>query len=191
MDPIHPGSIEDLKEYLTQFTEEADEDGEKATRRHHGDFFHDIRLHFKDLNRDIALPGTSSDIPDGAVGIRGDWDFWIVAYLPYRFAHLSCMEIASCIWPDVKDVVALPDSGEYWWTAKSDDSLQVPGEPFEVWATMRYDDERYPEIMRIETFATADRASAYIRSRPRQDAISHEVLVWTNGERRPESVEIT
>jgi hypothetical protein len=122
------------------------------------------------------------------VGIRGDWDFWLVAYLPYRFSSLSCAEIASCIWPDVTDVIALPDSGDYWWTAKSDDSLEVPGEPFEVWATMRYDDDRDPEIMRIETFGTADRASAYIRSRPRQDAISHEVLVWTNGERRPESV---
>jgi hypothetical protein len=189
MYPIQPGSIEDLNEFLMQFTEEADEDGGKATRRHNEEFFHDIRLHFRDLNREIAHPGTSSDIPDGAVGLRGDWDFWIVAYLPYRFVHLSCMEIASCIWPDVKDVVALPDSGEYWWTAKSDDSLEVPGEPFEVWATMRYEDDRDPEIIRIETFSTADRAAAYIRSRPRQDAISHEVLAWTNGQRRPKSVE--
>jgi hypothetical protein len=189
MYPIQPGSIEDLNEFLMQFTEEADEDGGKATRRHNKEFFHDIRLHFRDLNREIAHPGTSSDIPDGAVGLRGDWDFWIVAYLPYRFVHLSCMEIASCIWPDVKDVVALPDSGEYWWTAKSDDSLEVPGEPFEVWATMRYEDDRDPEIIRIETFSTTDRAAAYIRSRPRQDAISHEVLAWTNGQRRPKSVE--
>jgi hypothetical protein len=186
MDLIHPGSIDDLKDFLLQFTDATDEDGEGATRRRHGDFFHDIRLHFRDLNREIAHPGINADIPDGAVGIRGDWDFWLVAYLPYRFSTLSCTDIAAAIWPDITNIEALPDSGDYWWTAKSDDSLEVPGEPFEVWATMRYEDDRDPEVIRIETFATADRAAAYIRSRPKQDAISHEVRVWTDGKRQPE-----
>lgn len=189
MDSTRPGSLEDLKEFLSLFASERDEpegdggDLAEPTRLSHGEFFHDIRLHFRDLNREIVLPGANEEIPDGAVGIRGDWDFWIVAYLPYRFSGLSCSEIASCIWPDVKDVVALPDSGEYWWTAKSDDSLEVPGEPLEVWATMRYEDDREPEIIRIETFATADQASAYIRSRSKQKAISYEVLAWIAGTR--------
>lgn len=183
MSPIHPGSIDDLKDFLLQFTEEPDEDGEEATRRRHGDFFHDIRLHFRDLNRDIAHPGDNADIPEGAVGIRGDWDFWLVAYLPHRFSGLSCKDIASCIWPDVDNVIALPDSGEYWWTAKSDDSLEVPGEPFEVWATTRYEDDRPSELMRIETFETADQAAIYIRRRPKQDAISYDVRVWSDGAR--------
>jgi hypothetical protein len=192
MDPIHPGSIDDLKDFLLQFKEEREEsesagsspeEGAKPTRLHHGDFFHDIKLHYRDLNREIARPGASPDIPDGAVGIRCDWDFWLVAYLPYRFAGLSCAQIAACIWPDIDDIVTLPDSGDYWWKAKSDDALQVPGEPFEVWATMRYEDDRDPEIMRIETFATEDGASAYIRRRPPQDAISYDIRAWMNGER--------
>lgn len=183
MDPIHPGSIDDLKDFLLQFTDERDEDGEAPTRRHHGNFFHDIRLHFRDLNREIAHPGTNTDIPDGAVGIRGDWDFWLVAYLPHRFASLSCKEIASCVWPDVKDVIELPDSGEYWWTAKSDDNLEVPGEPFEVWLTACYEDGRDPDVMRIETFSTENEASEYIRKRHYQHDVSYETLIWTNGER--------
>ncbi len=183
MDSIHPGSIDDLKNFLLQFTDEMGEDGEKATRRHHGDFFHDIKLSYRDLNREIANPGDNASIPDGAVGIRGDWDFWLVAYLPHRFARLSCKQIASCIWPNVTNVIELPDSGEYWWTAKSDDSLEVPGEPFEVWATMHYEDDRDSEVMRMETFETADQASAYILSRPKQEAISYEIRLWTNGER--------
>lgn len=186
MDPINPGTIDDLKDFLLEFTPATEEDGEDPVRRDHGDFFHSIRLPFRDLNREISHPGEDPDLPEGAVGIRCDWDFWLVAYLPYRFKNLSCKEIAASIWPDVEDVIALPDSGEYWWTAKSDDSLEVPGEPFEVWATMRYEDDRKPEAMRIETFETSDQAAAYIRKRQKQEAISYSMRVWADGVRLAE-----
>lgn len=54
-----------------------------------------------DFNREIAAPGVLENYPDGAVAIRCDDDFWIVAVLPYEFRDVSCPEIVSALWPHV------------------------------------------------------------------------------------------
>jgi len=35
-----------------------------------------------DFNRELVAPGTNEDLPEGAVVIRTDCDFWTVAVLP-------------------------------------------------------------------------------------------------------------
>ena len=64
-----------------------------------------------DYCRELVLPGTSTDFPDGAVGIRVDEDFWAVAVLPYTYKTWTCEEIVRDLWPN--DVVATfwSDSG--------------------------------------------------------------------------------
>lgn len=56
-----------------------------------------------DFNREIAEPGKMADFPDGAVGIRVDDDFWLVASLPYEFRGLTIQQIVAVLWPDIPE----------------------------------------------------------------------------------------
>lgn len=175
------GSIADLQAYMRHFV--LNDDG---TRLEFGDHFFSPKPHFRDVNREVVAPGQEDEAPEGGVGIRGDWDFWILAYLPYRFRNLSCAEIAGAIWPEHASTLEfLPDTGDYWWTAQSDDSLEVPGEPYEVWATCNYTDDRDPERMRIDTFSSMENAVKRLHKHPPQENVVYEILVWQDGERRP------
>ena len=89
--------------------------------------------HFTDFNRQIVEPGEDENFPDGALGIYVDDDYYAVAALPYKYKALSCAEIVASLWPEIENPTILPDHGDYWWTAQRDLSLEVPGEPWELW----------------------------------------------------------
>lgn len=65
-----------------------------------------------DFNREIVPPGENETFPDGAVGIRIDDDFWVVAALPYSYREVSIEDIVAEFWPEVSAPVFKPDSGE-------------------------------------------------------------------------------
>lgn len=50
---------------------------------------------FSDFSKEIVEPGTNSTFPDGAVGIRVDDDFWIVAALPYDYRDVPLEHIVA------------------------------------------------------------------------------------------------
>jgi hypothetical protein len=179
MPDTQPGTVENLKRFLSLFEVASEEQYRKAN----GAYFYDISLPFRDLNREIVAPGTSTEIPQGAVGIRCDSDFWCVAFLPYCFHGLSCEEIAKCLWPDVTNLSFLPDSGDHWWTAIHDENLEVPGEPHELWVRNVYTDGRPDEHMRFNTHAFEESARQEAERRALQDGDHWYVMSWQNGAR--------
>lgn len=171
-----------LADFLATFTRDAD-----GTRMISGEHFFDISPAFRDFNREIVKPSTPDgtqdyQLIDGGIGIRGDWDFWLLAFLPFRFSSLDCEQIVRTIWPDVTKAVFLPDTGDYWWEAQSDESLEVPGEPHEVWVHYDYDD-RPSESQRYATFKNLtdalDRAGRITASPP----IRWDIRTWVKGTR--------
>ena len=71
---------------------------------------------FNDFNRDIIEPNTNEEIPEGAVLVRNDDDFWIIACLPYEtYKDKPIQSIVAEFWPDVEDPVFNPDSSDPWW----------------------------------------------------------------------------
>lgn len=87
-----------------------------------GKYFYVVNPKFNDFNREIVKPNTNVHFPDGAVGIRVDDDFWIVAILPYKYAELSIQELVAIIWPAVTDPYFNPDSDKEAWRQKYLDS---------------------------------------------------------------------
>lgn len=63
-----------------------------------------------DFNRELCPPGAMPDFPDGAVGIRVDDDFWLVATLPYALADTPVQTIVAALWPDISEPEFLPDT---------------------------------------------------------------------------------
>lgn len=55
------------------------------------------------FNREIAEPGAVSNLPDGAIGVRIDDDFWVVALLPFHFESLSIQELVEVLWPNIPE----------------------------------------------------------------------------------------
>lgn len=88
---------------------------------------------FIDFNKEIVEPGENANYPHGALSINADDDFYSVAVIPYKFEEMSCADIVAILWPDIENPVIRPDHGDYWWTAQRDSSLEVPGEPWELW----------------------------------------------------------
>lgn len=69
-----------------------------------------------DLNREVIKPETNEDLPNGAIGVRTDDDFWVVGMLPYEeFKDVSMADIANEFWSDLTDITCKPDSGDPWW----------------------------------------------------------------------------
>lgn len=176
-----PGSLEDLRHFLSLFTPAKDKDSDSVYFEN-GKHYYDSALHFRDLNREIVEAGTSDSLPEGGLGIRGDNDFWTLAHLPLRFRNLSCEEIAGAIWPDERNLTFLPDSGDFWWTAIHDQNLEVPGEPHELWIYQTYDNGRV-EGRRWQTFPTLESAEEAAATRTRSEANEWRVLSWLNGTR--------
>ena len=58
-------------------------------------------LPFYDFNRELVAPGVNDQVPDGAVGIRVDDDFWTVAILPWRYQEVSIRDIVKELWPSI------------------------------------------------------------------------------------------
>lgn len=63
-----------------------------------------------DFNREIIEPFENRDFPDGAVAIRVDDNFWVVAALPLSYRDKSIQEIVAEFWPDAKNVTYKPDA---------------------------------------------------------------------------------
>lgn len=149
----------------------------------------------RDFNRQIVEPDTNPDFPSGALGIYSDGDFEEVAALPHRFKDLSCAEIVATLWPEIDNPVILPDHGDYWWTAQSDDKLEVPGEPWEMWfveSTHGAEADDHPlkyDAVRWRTCATEEEAlkarSSIGGSVYREDFenLSIEIRHWDQGVR--------
>jgi hypothetical protein len=58
---------------------------------------------FNDFNKEICPPGVLHSLPDGAVGIRSDGDFWTEAIFPWRFRELLIQEMVAVLWPQIGD----------------------------------------------------------------------------------------
>jgi hypothetical protein len=56
---------------------------------------------FNDFNKEIIEAGVSKKLPNGAVGIRVDSDFWAVAFLPLEFKSKTVQEIVLELWPEL------------------------------------------------------------------------------------------
>lgn len=176
----HPAAtIEDLSEFLKTFHPDAE-----GHRMLCGEYFYDFKPGFRDFNRDLVEAGANEHAPDGGVAIMADWDFWMLAFVPLRFRHMRCEDVVEAIWPGLKGAVFHPDTGDHWWTAKSDDGMEVPGEPFELWIDVAYEDRRR-ESMRLDTYKDVDSASesgGRIEPSPR---LSWEIRQWKSGRREP------
>ena len=71
---------------------------------------------FDDFNRDIVEPNTNKEILEGAVLVRNDDDFFIIACLPYEtYKDKSIEDIVAEFWSDVEKPVFNPDSNDPWW----------------------------------------------------------------------------
>ncbi|MBY3433750.1 hypothetical protein HFN89_06260 [Rhizobium laguerreae] len=149
-------------------------------------WYSETELPAHDFNREIVNPGENPDAPDGCVRIMSDSDFYEVANLPYHFEPLSCAEIVSVLWPGVQKPKIYPDHGAYWWTAVADESLEVPGEPFEVWLHSRTDGI-VADSTRFDTLPTEQEAierEAQIETHASVGTESlYEIRAWKNGER--------
>jgi hypothetical protein len=150
------------------------------------DHWYSQELPSHDFNREIVKPGKNPDAPEGCVRIMSDTDFYEVANLPYQFERLSCADVVSVLWPDVPNPKIYPDHGDYWWTAISDESLEVPGEPFELWMHYRNDDV-VTESMRFGTLATEQQAierEVEVRSSASEGTEAlYEIRTWKDGVR--------
>lgn len=112
-----------------------------------------------DFNREIVAPGCHEDYPEGCVRIMCDDDFWEVAVLPPEYAAVGCSEIVEALWPRLETPVIRPDSGDYWWTAIHDDSLEVPSFPYELWLFV-YRQGEVSERLRVDVFTEEAEAEA-------------------------------
>lgn len=139
---------------------------------------------FNDFNRQIIEPGDDAAFPSGLLNIYGDEDYYIVASLPYRFKELSCADIIPILWPEIENPIFLPDHGDYWWTAKANHNLEVPGEPWELWF---FEDNNSHRWSTCETEEKALKARSNIGGSVYKedfDKLSVEIRCWEKGIRR-------
>lgn len=118
--------LEDLKSYLLTFTlGKGDRDEEESVEEYNSreaslmcdpsdpSYSYSIYLADKDFNRDVIKPEDNDrNLPEGAVGIRVDDDFWIMAILPYKYVDLSLTDLVEAIWKlEPGTYETKPDSG--------------------------------------------------------------------------------
>ena len=73
-------------------------------------------LGFDDFNRDVTEPNTNKENLEGAILVRNDDDFFIIACLPYeKYKNKPIKDIVAEFWSDVKKPVFNPDSNDPWW----------------------------------------------------------------------------
>ena len=71
---------------------------------------------FDDFNRDIIEPNTNEEILEGAILVRNDDDFFIIACLPYEtYKDKPIQDIVAEFWPDVEKPAFRPDSNDKYW----------------------------------------------------------------------------
>jgi hypothetical protein len=102
-----------LADFLSEFREDLNDEGRYLMRLGDWYFGKGDTLPFHDFNREILHPGESNSLPEGALGIRVDDDFWIVALLPYEYAVLDIRTLVRIIWPDIYPTAEFnPDSDD-------------------------------------------------------------------------------
>lgn len=67
------------------------------------DWWFDPKHPFWDFTKCIVDPGTNESYPEGAIGVRGDDNFWSIAVFPDKFKPLTIQEIVTIVWPDKLD----------------------------------------------------------------------------------------
>lgn len=141
-----------------------------------------------DFNRELVRPGENAERPEGCVRIMSDTDFYEVANLPLHFEALSCAEVVATLWPDVPTPMIYPDHGDHWWTAIFDESLEVPGQPYELWLHI-LEDGIVTESGRFEAFPSEPEAVArearMTSSVTEGREAAFEIKVWIHGTRFP------
>lgn len=119
---VVPGSLEDLQTFVAGMSIEdlvehgspADiakaSDGLNYTMVRKKEFWYAcVNIPAMDFNKEVLPPGMQHDLPHGAVGIRVDDNFFVVALLPWRFRDLSTKDIVSVLWPSVQNPQIFPD----------------------------------------------------------------------------------
>jgi hypothetical protein len=138
-----------------------------------------------DLNRSLEIPG-SEGFKEGAVRIISDDDFYPVAHLPWEFSGLSVAAIASVLWPELEEAVFRPDSGDFWWEAIADETLEVPGQPHELWFHVEREG-KLEESFRYDAYATLqdvdDGARRMCAGASVTDGAVWQVRTWVGGQR--------
>lgn len=56
---------------------------------------------FADFTRELSPPGMNWRFPKGAIGIRVDYDFWLVAVLPWEWLDRPLPEVVALLWPSM------------------------------------------------------------------------------------------
>ena len=64
-----------------------------------------------DFCREIIGSGVNKKFPDGALGIRVDDDFWVVAVLPLEYCDWKLEDIVADLWPHIFHPTFHADSG--------------------------------------------------------------------------------
>jgi hypothetical protein len=153
--------------------------------------------HWNDFTRQIVPPGGTLEgksgkkslFPDGAVLIWGDFNFWILAMIPPRFAQLSLSEVVTAIWPQVADPVLYPDADHPFWEAVGDRDMEVPGYPYELWVEYTINEEDI-ELERLDYFKSDTELQVELLARSEtgdkflaDPNVKYFAQLWTDGQR--------
>lgn len=118
--------IQDFKDFITTLlhTEKGDYDNSHAGSEKgyfYADDYEECSTYGIDFNRDLLPPNTSSERPEGGVAIRVDDDFFVVAFLPWKYHELSILELVKVLWPKLYDKAHFyPDSQDSYWSHESE-----------------------------------------------------------------------
>jgi hypothetical protein len=131
-----------------------------------------------DFTRELIEPGYKTDpkegepeeYPEGAITIRGDIDFWIVAVLPRRFEAIPMTDIVRLLWPDIEKPTIYPDTGDVYWEALDNHDMEVPGEPFELWVDYPPTSGIEPSNERLITYSSVEALSKVLLDVTTQNA---------------------
>ena len=95
--------LQDLREFITTLPhqEKGNDDNSHAGTENYSyaDDYEECPTYGLDFNRDLIPPNTSTERPEGIVGIRVDEDFFLVAILPWKYHELNIQEIVQVLWP--------------------------------------------------------------------------------------------
>ena len=178
--------IEDLEHFLASLTVDPRSEDENeierqinALNKSNGPWSVWFNPPWKDFTREMIDPGYTTTTEDGEVDttyldgaliIRGDFNFWMVAVLPRRFENVPLADLVKVIWPHVEEPMLYPDDGHIYWEAIGDQDMEVPGEPNELWVEYPRSSETDLEQNRLSTYASEAELTAHLFHAIRQTA---------------------
>jgi len=159
---------------------------------------------WNDFTRELIEPGHAvttearegdATYAEGALIIRGDTNFWMVAALPRKFETIPLADIVKTIWPHIEQPKLYPDDGSIYWEALGNQDMEVPGEPYELWVECHCISESEREHSRLGIYARADELSSALKSansrngeqteRHSENSARYYGLTWKEGVRLP------